>query len=269
MENDTAEMQRQVAAATGKPGEDVLFSFESDTVAFYGILASARRLSQRAIDSANADDSKETAAAWQMDSALREAEFGNLSRSRQEITSALAEAPTRDVSVLAALALSRIGDVSRAESLARDLAERFPLNTAINHYWLPAVQASIEMTRKNPAKALEDLRTTAEYELGTPLPQFEVGGSLYPVYIRGQVYLSLHQGKEAATEFQKLLDQRGVVVNCPLGALARLQLGRSYAMQDDAVRSRAVYQDFFRLWKDADPDIPILKQAKAEYTKLQ
>jgi eukaryotic-like serine/threonine-protein kinase len=269
LENDTAEMQRQVAAATGKPGEDVLFSFESDTAAFYGLLASARRLSQRAIDSANADDSKETAAAWQMDSALREAEFGNLSRSRQEITSALAEASTRDVSVLAALALSRIGDVSRAESLARDLAGRFPLNTAINHYWLPAVQASIEMTRKNPAKALEDLRATAEYELGTPLPQFEVGGSLYPVYIRGQVYLSLHQGKEAAAEFQKLLDQRGVVVNCPLGALARLQLGRSYAMQDDAVRSRAAYQDFFRLWKDADPDIPILKQAKAEYAKLQ
>lgn len=269
LENDTAEMQRQVASATGKPGEDVLFSFESDTAAFYGLLARARRLSQRAIDSANADDSKETAAQWQMDSALREAEFGNLSRSRQEITSALAEAPTRDVSVLAALALSRIGDVSRAESLARDLAERFPLNTAINHYWLPAVQASIAMTRKNPAKALEDLRTTAEYELGTPLPQFEVGGSLYPVYIRGQVYLSLHQGKEAATEFQKLLDQRGVVVNCPLGALARLQLGRSYAMQDDAVRSRAAYQDFFRLWKDADPDIPILKQAKAEYAKLQ
>jgi hypothetical protein len=125
------------------------------------------------------------------------------------------------------------------------------------------------MTRKNPAKALEDLRTTAEYELGTPLPQFEVGGSLYPVYIRGQVYLSLDQGKEAATEFQKLLEQRGVVVNCPLGALARLQLGRSYAMQGDAVRSRTAYQDFFRLWKDADPDIPILKQAKAEYAKLQ
>ncbi|MGB6846062.1 MAG: protein kinase [Candidatus Acidiferrales bacterium] len=269
LENDSAEMQRQVAAATGKPGEDVLFSFAADTAAFYGLLATARRLSQHAIDSANADDSKETAAAWQMGSALREAEFGNLSRSRQEITSALAEASTRDVSVLAALALSRIGDVSRAESLARDLAERFPLNTAINHYWLPAVQASIEMTRKNPAKALENLRTTAEYELGTPLPQFEVGGSLYPVYIRGQVYLSLHQGKEAAAEFQKLLDQRGVVVNCPLGALARLQLGRSYAIQDDAVRSRAAYQDFFQLWKDADPDIPILKQAKAEYAKLQ
>ncbi|MGC2447450.1 MAG: protein kinase [Candidatus Sulfotelmatobacter sp.] len=269
LENDAAEMRRQVAAATGKPGEDVLFSFESDTAAFYGLLASARRLSQRAVDSANASDSKETAAAWQMDSALREAEFGNISRSRQEITSALAEAPTRDVSVLAALALSRIGDVSRAERLARDLAEHFPLNTAINRYWLPAIHASIEMRRKDPAKALEDLGTAAEYELGTPLPQFEVGGSLYPAYIRGQVYLSLHRGKEAATEFQKLLDQRGVVVNCPLGALAHLQLGHAYAMQRDTVRSRAAYQDFFRLWKDADPDIPILKQAKAEYAKLQ
>ena len=125
------------------------------------------------------------------------------------------------------------------------------------------------MRRKDPAKALEDLGTAAEYELGTPLPQFEVGGSLYPAYIRGQVYLSLHRGKEAAAEFQKLLDQRGVVVNCPLGALAHLQLGHAYAMQRDTVRSRAAYQDFFRLWKDADPDIPILKQAKAEYAKLQ
>ena len=125
------------------------------------------------------------------------------------------------------------------------------------------------MRRKNPAKALEDLQTTAQYELGTPLPQFEVGGSLYPVYIRGEVYLLLHQGKEAAAEFQKFLDHRGVVVNCPLGALARLQLGRAYAMQGDTVRSRAAYQDFFRLWKDADPDIPILIAAKSEYAKLQ
>ncbi|HTQ59070.1 MAG TPA: protein kinase [Candidatus Solibacter sp.] len=267
--NDTAEMQRQVAAAAGKPGEDVLFSFESDTAAFYGLLTSARRLSQRAIDSANASESKETAAAWQMDSALREAEFNNISRSRQEITSALAEAPTRDVSVLAALALSRIGDVDRAERMAHDLAQRFPLNTAINRYWLPVIHASIEMRRKNPAKALDDLRTTAEYELGTPLPQFEVGGSLYPVYIRGQVYLSLHQGKEAATEFQKFLDHRGVVVNCPLGALAHLELGRAYAVQGDTNRSRAAYQDFFRLWKDADPKIPVLVVAKSEYATLK
>ncbi len=269
LENDAAEMQRQVDAAMGKPGEDVLLSFASDTEAFYGRLGGARRLSQRAIESARRSESKETAAAWRMNAALREAEFDNMARSRQEIAPALAEGPTRDVSVLAALAFSRIGDINSAERMARDLAERFPLNTAINRYWLPAIYASIEIRRDNLAKALEDLRTTSLYELGSPLPQFEVGGSLYPVYIRGQIYLSLHQGKEAAAEFQKFLEHRGVALNSPLGALARLQLGRAYALQDKTVQSRGAYQDFFRLWKDADPDIPILIAAKAEYAKLK
>jgi eukaryotic-like serine/threonine-protein kinase len=269
LENDTGEMQRQVAAAAGKPGEDVLLSFASDTEAFYGRLATARTLSRRAIDSARSNDSKETAAAWRMNAALREAEFNNTSRSRQEIAPALADAPTRDVSILAALALSRIGDIERAQQMAQGLAERFPLNTAINRYWLPAVYASIEIRRGNAAKALEDLQTTAQYELGTPLPQFEVGGSLYPVYIRGEVYLLLRQGKQAAAEFQKFLDHRGVAVNCPLGALARLQLGRAYALQGESVKSRTAYQDFLTLWKDADPDISILKEAKAEYAKLR
>ncbi len=269
LENDTAEMQRQVDAAMGKPGEDVLLSFASDTEAFYGRLGSARRLSQRAVDSARGNDSKETAAAWRMNAALREAEFNNTARSRQEIAPALAEGPTRDVNVLAALAFSRIGDIDQAERMARALAERFPLNTAINRYWLPAIYASIEIRRDNLAKALEDLRTTSLYELGSPLPQFEVGGSLYPVYIRGQIYLLLHQGKEAAAEFQKFLEHRGVALNSPLGALARLQLGRAYALQDNTIQSRAAYQDFFRLWRDADPDIPILIAAKAEYAKLK
>ncbi len=269
LENNTAEMQRQIAASSGKPGEDVLLSFESDAEAFYGHLASARKLSQRAIDSARGNDSKETAAAWQMNAALREAEFDNPSRSRQQIALALAEAPTRDVSVLAALAFSRIGDIDQAERMAHDLAELFPLNTAINRYWLPAIYASIEIRRNNSAKALEGLQATAPYELGSPLPQFEVGGTLYPVYIRGEVYLSLHHGKEAAAEFQKFLDHRGVAVSCPLGALARLQLGRAYALQGDAIRSRAAYQDFFTLWKDADADIPILIAAKSEYAKLK
>jgi tetratricopeptide (TPR) repeat protein len=269
LENDTAEMQRQVAAVNGKPGEDVLLSFASDTEAFHGRLSSARTLSQRAIDSAQGSDSKETAAAWRMNAALREAEFNNVSRSRQEIAPALAEAPTRDVSVLAALALSRIGDIARAERMARDLAGRFPLNTAINRYWLPAIYASIEIRRDNPAKALDDLQATSNYELGTPLPQFEVGGSLYPVYIRGEVYLLLRRGKEAAAEFQKFLDHRGVALNGPLGALARLQLGRAYALQGDTVRSRAAYQDFLGLWKDADADIPVLIAAKSEYARLK
>jgi serine/threonine protein kinase/tetratricopeptide (TPR) repeat protein len=266
--HDAPEMQRQVAAAVGKPGEDVLLSFESDTEAFFGRLKRARALSQRAIDSANANGSSETAAAWRMNAALREVEFHNASRSRQEILAALAEAPTRDVSVLAALGLARIGDVGRAERIARDLAQRFPLNTAINRYWLPSVYASIDMKRNDPTKALGDLRTSAQYELATPLPQFEVGGTLYPVFIRGEVYLSLHKGKEAAAEFQKLLDHPGIVLNCPLGALARLELGRAYALQADTVRSRAAYQGFIDLWKDADSDIPVLIAAKSEYAKL-
>jgi serine/threonine protein kinase/tetratricopeptide (TPR) repeat protein len=268
LENDVAEMQRQVAAVSGKPGEDVLLSFDSDTEAYYGRLASARKLSQRAIDYARTNDSKETAAAWQMNAALREAEFNNKTRSRQEITPILAEAPTRDVMVLAALAMSRIGDIDQAERMAHDLAARSPLNTAINRYWLPAIYASIDMRRNNPAKALDELQATKRYELGTPLPQFEVGGSLYPVYLRGEVYLLLHRGKEAAAEFQEYLDHRGIAMNSPLGALARLQLGRAYALQGDTARSRAAYQDFFGLWKDADPDIPILIDAKSEYAKL-
>ena len=268
-EGDTAEMQRQVDAAKDKPGEDVLLSFASDTDAFYGRLASAREKSQRAIESARHSDAKETAAEWQMNGALREAEFGNTARARHETASALDTAASRDVQILAALALARTGDTGRARKIADDLAHRFPLDTMINRYWLPAIDASIEIGRNNPAKALERLRTAAQYELGTPTPQFEVGGSLYPAYVRGQAYLSLHQGAEAAAEFQKLLDHRGIAVNSPLGALARLQLGRAYVLAGDKTKARRAYLEFVQLWKEADPNIPVLKQAMLEYAKLQ
>ncbi len=269
LESDTAEMKRQVAAASGKPGEDILLSFASDTEAFYGRLNGARELSRRAAESARRSGSIETAAAWQMDAALREAEFNDIARSRQDIASALAAAPTRDVNILAALAWARIGDADRAKHMADDLAERFPLNTVINHYWLPAIYASIEIRHGNPAKAIDMLQTAEPYELGIPLPQFEVGGSLYPVYIRGLAYLSLKEGKEAAAEFRKFLDQRGVAVNCPLAALARLQLGRAYALSGDSIKARGSYQEFFALWKDAEPDMPVLKAAKAEYQQIR
>lgn len=269
LEGDASEMQRQVAEASGKPGEDVLLSFESDTEAFHGRLARAQDLSNRAAASALSNESLETAAAWRMDMALRDAEFRNIAPSRKEIASALATATTRDVSILAALALARIGETDRAKRLADDLAGRFPLNTVINRYWLPTIYASIEIQRGNPAKAVELLQTTAQYELGTPLPQFEVGGSLYPVYVRGQAYLKLHQGTEAVGEFHKFLDQRGVAVNCPLAALARLQLARAYVLAGDSKRARDNYEEFFALFKDADPGIAILKEAKAEYGKLQ
>jgi serine/threonine protein kinase/tetratricopeptide (TPR) repeat protein len=269
LDSDSSEMQQQIADASGKPGEDVLFSFASDTEAFHGRLASARDLSRRASASALHNDSPETAAAWQMDNALRDAEFHHVALSRQEIASAIATASTQDVSILAALGLARIGDTEQAKRLADDLAGKFPLNTVINRYWLPTIYASIEIQRGNPAHALELLQATTEYELGSPLPQFEVGGTLYPVYVRGQAYLLSHQGTEAVREFHKFLDHRGVAVNCPLAALARLQLGRAYLLAGDSKSARESYQEFFVLMKDADSDIPILKEARMELAKLQ
>ncbi len=268
-QGDAAEMERQADGQKDKPGEDVLLSFASDSDAFYGRLASAREKSQRAIELARHGDAKETAAEWQMNSALREAEFGNTVRARQETAAALDTAATQDVQTLAALALARTGDAVQARKIADDLAHRFPLHTMINRYWLPAIDASIEIAHNNPAKAIERLKTALQYELGTPAPQFEVGGSLYPAYVRGEAYLSLHQGVEAAAEFQKFLDHRGVTVNSPLGALARLQLGRAYVLAGDKTKARDSYLEFLNLWKDADPDIPVLKQAKLEYAKLQ
>jgi eukaryotic-like serine/threonine-protein kinase len=268
LENDSSGMEQQIAAAAGKPGEDVLLSFASDTEAYHGRLAASRDLSKRAADSALRNDSPETAAAWQMDVALRDAEFDNVALSRQETASALAIASTRDVSILAALVLARIGDTAKAKRMADDLAARFPLNTVINRYWLPTIYASIAIHRGNPAGAVELLKTTSEYELASPLPQFEVGGSLYPVYVRGEAYLLLHQGKEAAQEFQKYLDHSGVAVNCPLEALARLQLARADMLTGDLKNAKEKYRQFFVLWKSSDPDIPILKRAQTEYAKL-
>jgi tetratricopeptide (TPR) repeat protein len=203
-----------------------------------------------------------------MNVALRDAEFDNVALSRQEASSALATASTRDVSILAALAWARIGNADKAKTLADALAKQYPVNTAINHYWLPTIYASIEIHQGNPARALELLQSASSYELATPLPQFEVGGSLYPVFVRGQAYLLLHQGTEAVREFQKFLDQRGVAVNCPLAALARLQLARAYLLAGDSKRAREGYRDLLVLWKDADPDLPVLKQAKGEYARL-
>lgn len=269
LEGDPDEMQRQLDAWKDKPGGDVLLSFASDTQAYNGHLANARELSQHAIESALHSDAKETAAEWQINAALREAEFGNLARARQAITSALRTAATRDVQILAALASARIGDVEQARRISDDLEHRFPLNTMINRYWLPTIYASIEVSRNQAAEAIERLRTASQYELGTPSPQFEVGASLYPAYVRGQVYLSLRQGKEAAAEFQKYLDHKGIALNSPLAALARLQLGRAYALSGDDAKARSAYQEFLALWKDADREIPIYKQAKTEYAKLQ
>jgi predicted Zn-dependent protease len=268
LQGDGAAMQQQVSWAMGKPGtEDLLLSAQSDTEAYHGRLAKARDLSQHAVDSAKSNDAKETAAIWEVNQALREAEFGNATQARQFDSAALALAPGRDVQLLAALALSRAGDAVSAQKFADKLNSDFPLSTVLQRYWLPTVQAEIELAHGSAARAIEVLRAASAYELGDP-PQFQPG-TLYPVYVRGQAYLRAANGAAAAEEFQKIIDHRGIVLNFPLGTLAHLGLARAYALSGDSAKSRTAYQDFFALWKDADPDIPILKEAKAEYAKLQ
>jgi serine/threonine protein kinase/tetratricopeptide (TPR) repeat protein len=270
LEGDAGEMKRQVDWVADKPGaEDILLSAQSDSEAFYGHLKRARAISERAVDSATRNGQRETAALWQMNSALREAEVGNFERARQTVKAGLALAQTRHVQTLAALTLACSGDLARSRALADKLQKQFSLNTQLNHYWLPVVRAYTELRGGHPAQAVRLLEEAAPYDLAFPEPQFSEGGVLYPVYVRGQAYRALHQGKEAAAEFQKFIDHRTIVVNSPLAALARLQLARADAMQGDSAKARRAYQDFLALWKDADLDVPILKEAKAEYAKLK
>jgi tetratricopeptide (TPR) repeat protein len=198
---------------------------------------------------------------------LREAEFANSGLARHDAVAALALASGTVVRSVVALALARAGDVAAAKKIAENLNTELPQATLMQGYWLPAIRAAMELSTKRPANAIDILRMAAPYELSLCEP-FELG-MMYPVYLRGQAYLMARQGKEAAAEFQKIIDHRGIVLNFPLGALAHLGLGRAYALQGDTAKARAAYQDFLSLWKDADPDIPILKQAKAEYAKLQ
>jgi eukaryotic-like serine/threonine-protein kinase len=269
LESDAQEMQRQADWFAGKLGlEDISFSFQSDTEAFSGHLAKARELSQRAMDSAQRAGEKETAAKRELNAALREAEFGNLAQARSQTSIALALSSARSARILAALVLARTGDTDRAQKMADELQAQNPLNTKINFYWQPVIRAAIQISRKNPGKAIELLQATVPYELGVPGPLPEIGALLYPAYLRGEADLMLHEGRAAIAEFQKFLDNRSMVINSPLGPLVRLELARIYAMQGDAAKAKAAYQDFLTLWKDADPDIPILKQAKTEYAKL-
>jgi len=269
LKGDTAGMARQVAWAAGKPGsEDVLLSYQSDTEAYYGRLTKARDFSRRAVDAAVRADSRETAALWQVNAALREAEFGNTTTAKQEVAAALALAPGRDVKLLSALTLARAGEAARAKAIVEELEKSYPSQTLLKVYWLPTIKAAVEIDTNDSVAALVSLEAAAPYELGSP-PQFWQLGTLYPAYIRGQAYLAAHNGTAAAPEFQKFLDHRGIVINFPLGALAHLGLARAYTLSNDVTKARAAYQDFFALWKDSDPDIPILKEAKAEYAKLQ
>jgi serine/threonine protein kinase/tetratricopeptide (TPR) repeat protein len=267
LRGDTAQMEQQVAWAAGKPGdEDVLLSMQSDTEAYYGRLTKARDFSRRAVESAVRADAKETAALWQLNAALREGELGNTAYAKEGVTAALALSTARDVKLFAALTLARGGDAPRAKALVEELEKSYPTDTIMKIYWLPTIKAAIELNKGNSSQALQYLEAPAPYELGTADTFINY---LYPPYVRGQAYLRAHRGTAAAAEFQKMFYYRTIVQNFVTGSLAHLQIGRAYAMAGDTTKAKASYQDFFNLWKEADPGIPILKQAKAEYAKLR
>ena len=271
VQGDEPEMRRDLAWAAGLPGEEeaMFLSNQADTEAFHGRLRKAREYSRRVVDSELRADSKEGASAHQAYAALWQAEFGNLAQARKDAASALALSPGRDGKIVIAMALARIGDFSHANAMADELQKTHSQDTLVQFYSLPSIRAAVELSRGNAAKAEEFTERARPYELAAPSTPPTDLRSLYPSYVRGQAYLAMHRGNDAAVEFQRILDHRGLNGNSPLGALAHLQIGRAYALSGDPAKARTAYQDFLALWKDADPDIPILKQAKAEYEKLQ
>jgi eukaryotic-like serine/threonine-protein kinase len=276
---DSAAMAEEERWITGQPEyENIGFSLASDTEAYAGHLSRARELTQRAVNSAIHADSKETGAVWYENAALREAAFGNSEEAKRASTSGLKlGAISSGATVEAALAYAMAGDTVQGESLANNLNKQFPLDTQVQMLWLPAIRAQIDLNRKKPALAVEDLQASTPIEFGL-IPFLTNVSCLYPNYVRGEAYLAAGEGKLAVDEFQKIVDHGGMVWNCWTGSLARLGVARGNALQAktsqgadaDAARTRALsaYKDFLALWKDADPKIPVLQQAKSEYASL-
>jgi tetratricopeptide (TPR) repeat protein len=260
--------------------ENFVLAMESDTNAYTGHVRKAREWTKRSVDSAIRSDNREGAAIWWENAALVEAAFGSPAEARQAAAAGLTLAPnSQGVDVEAALAYATVGDTARAQSMEHSLNRRYPLDTQVQSLWLPSIRAQLTLKRNNPQEAVKQLEPAS--------PPIEYGATffvnnvscLYPTYVRGQAYLALGEGKRAGAEFQKILDRGGLVWNCWTGALARLGVARANLLQakntqgadSDAarVRARTAYRDFLALWKDADPDVPIYRQAKAEYAKLQ
>jgi eukaryotic-like serine/threonine-protein kinase len=264
LRSDTAGMASEAAWPAGEPErEDSLADMQSDTTAYAGHLAKADDLTGRAVASARRAGEEEVAAGYLAGAALREALVGNARQARIEAASALLASNGRDTEATAALALALAGDLVQAQGLADDLAKRFPQDTVVQFNYLPTIRAAIALGEKSPARAIADLQAASPFELGTTLL------TLYPVYMRGQAYLAGRQGLLAAAEFQKILDHPGIAFNEIIVPLAHLGLGRARALSGDKPGAHKAYQDFFALWQHADPTLPILQQAKAEYTRPQ
>jgi eukaryotic-like serine/threonine-protein kinase len=268
LKGDVAQMAQLVSAAMGKPGaEDLMLATQAGTEGWCGKLKNAHELTRRAMDSAQHRDAKEAAAAYQAAAALREVESGNRERARAEAHAALNLGPNREVRVMAALALARAGDTAGAEKLAVELDKAFPLDTLVQRYWLPTIRAGVALERRDAKRAIDLLKTVRMIELSGLTGDLAIFMS--PVFVRGEAYLMLHDGNAAVAEFQKFIDHRGLVVNSPWGALGWLGLARAYALQGNTAKARAAYEGLLTLWKDADPDLPVLTQAQQEYAKLK
>jgi eukaryotic-like serine/threonine-protein kinase len=270
VKGDKTAMEREVVLSRGEPGaEDWISQQEALVSAYSGHLQQARTMSHRAVDMALQAGRRERAAIYETGAAVWEAFWGNVTPARLSAMRALELSKGRDVEYGAAFALALSGDFPRSQALAGDLEERFPEDTSVQFSYLPALRALSALSHGEALQAIEFLQASVPYELAvTGLGCFDYFGNLYPVYVRGEGYLAAHQGAEAAAEFQKIVDHRGLILADPVGAVVHLQLARAYAMQGDIPTAKAAYQDFLTLWKDADPDIPILKHAKAEYATL-
>ena len=270
LRDDAAGMEREAAALMGKPsGEDMMLALEADTEAFHGRVKKARELSRRAVESAQKAELAEPAAIWAALAALREAAFGNVQEARKGAAQVRGIAPSsRDAQILAALVLARAGDEQGAQELMDDLRAKYVSNTLVQSAWIPTIQAQMEILAKRPERAVQLLQAVRPYERGELIGNLS-NCCMVPVYLRGEAYLSAGQGVQARAEFQKILDNRGVVVNCWAGSLGWLGQARAQTLAGYTSAAKAAYQQFFDLWKDADPDVPVLKAARAEYAKLK
>jgi eukaryotic-like serine/threonine-protein kinase len=273
LKDDKTGMEREAAQSRENPGaDDWISNAEGFVLAYSGRLEAARKMSRRAADLARKAGRRDAEALYEADAAVREALFGNVSAARQRAGHALELSKSRDVAYGAAFALAVTGDSSPSQELTEDLSRRLPEDTKVQFIYAPTLRALLALNHRRPSEAVELLQTATPYELAIPTEggsEYLLGAdSLYPAYVRGLAYLVAHQGAEAVAEFQKILDHRGIVLCDPAGALAHVQLGRAYALSGDKTKAISAYQDFLTLWKDADPDIPILKQARAEYANL-
>ena len=257
LKNDSAGMAQTPPASGQGESDDFLLSGLSDTEAFHGRLQSARDLSRHAIATAIKNGSKERAADWQVHSALREAEMGNIVYAEREATAALTLNSGKDLQTMAALVFARVGNDDRTTIITRDLTKRFPTDTLLNLYWVPTIKAALAVAHADPMKAVSKLQVTAPYELGGPPISLD---TLYPVYLRGLAYLMEEKGEDAAAEFQKIVGHRGRVANGLLGSLVYLQLAKAYALAGDTTASSQARQRFLSLWENADRSLPILRR---------